>query len=278
MKTEPNSLLDGPSDEIDLMDLLLILSENVRALLLFPLVGIICASAFIFWQAQKPKTFVSKASVFVEAPTAKNEAPQARAEVVVSAINSGDAYAELKGEVTASLGRADRLVNLLASAESPEKARALNYAALEKIYTITAPSGAEAARLQKLLTTEREKLAEIHQILSQFEISSSTNANNVRAYGELLQVASSREHSIATIEHRLSGVSASNIVLTPTLPDAPQPVKKLLPVLAGFVAGVVAALLWIFTKHGQQLIRQDPRYQTRVAQLKANLGLKQKDH
>jgi len=257
------------------MDLLLIISNNIKTLLFLPALGAICATAFIFWQAQKPTIFVSKASVSVESSIAKDEAPKARAEVVISAINSGDAFADFKGAVTASLGRADRLVNLSASAESPEKARALNHSALEKIYSITAPSGAEAARLQKLLTAEQQRLIEIHQIISQYEISSETDAKNIRAYGELLQVANSREYSIAKIEHQLSGVSPSNIVLAPTLPESSQPIKKFIPLLLGVTVGGLFAFLWIFTRYGFQLLRQDPRNQAKIALLKANLGLKQ---
>ncbi|MGE6211755.1 hypothetical protein [Comamonas aquatica] len=275
MENEKNSHLDANNNEIDLMDLLLIISNNIKTLLFLPALGAICATAFIFWQAQKPTIFVSKASVSVESSIAKDEAPKARAEVVISAINSGDAFADFKGAVTASLGRADRLVNLSASAESPEKARALNHSALEKIYSITAPSGAEAARLQKLLTAEQQRLIEIHQIISQYEISSETDAKNIRAYGELLQVANSREYSIAKIEHQLSGVSPSNIVLAPTLPESSQPIKKFIPLLLGVTVGGLFAFLWIFTRYGFQLLRQDPRNQAKIALLKANLGLKQ---
>jgi capsular polysaccharide biosynthesis protein len=275
MENEKNSHLDANNNEIDLMDLLLIISNNIKTLLFLPALGAICATAFIFWQAQKPTIFVSKASVSVESSIAKDEAPKARAEVVISAINSGDAFADFKGAVTASLGRADRLVNLSASAESPEKARALNHSALEKIYSITAPSGAEAARLQKLLTAEQQRLIEIHQIISQYEISSETDAKNIRAYGELLQVANSREYSIAKIEHQLSGVSPSNIVLAPTLPESSQPIKKFIPLLLGVTVGGLFAFLWIFTRYGFQLLRRDPRNQAKIALLKANLGLKQ---
>ncbi|MDH0370517.1 hypothetical protein [Comamonas aquatica] len=274
MTNDSNSQLDQQNDEIDLMDLLLILSNHIKTLLLFPVLGAICATAFVFWQDQKPKIFVSNASVFVETPTASNEIPKARAEVLISIINSGDAFAELKGKITASLGRTDRLVNLSASAASPEAAQAINKTALERIYEITAPTGVEAARLKNLLKNEQEKLVAIKKILADSALSAKANPENIRAHGELLNIASDREFAIAKIERQLSGISSANVVLAPTLPNSPQPVKKLLPLVAGIMAGGFAALLWIFIKHGLHLLRRDPQQQSKLAQIKANLGFK----
>lgn len=265
------------------MDLALILSENLKTLLIFPLIGILCAGGFLFLQTQKPATFVSQAALSVEVSKASLSTQSfnpahLRAEVLVSAINTGDALGDLNstaGTVTATLGRADRLVQLSATASSAEAAHALNLAALEKIYAFTTPTGPEPARLHQVLSNERSRLLEIQKLITQTAPTITTSAEDVRAYGELLDIASKREFAIAKIEHQLSGISPSNLVLAPTYPSPiyPSP-KRLLVLIAGLVGGGVIALIWIFGRHAMSKLHDDEKQVIKLQRIKTNMGFK----
>ena len=275
MSLENENQKTPTDDEIDLMDLALILSENLKILLIFPLIGILCAGGFLFLQTQKPATFVSQASLSVES---FNPDHLRAAEVLVSAINTGDALGDLKsttGTVTATLGRADKLVQLSATASSAEAAHALNQVALEKIYAFTTPTGSEPARLRQVLSNERSRLLEIQKLIAQTEPTITSSAEDVRAYGELLDIASKREFAIAKIEHQLSGLSPSNLVLAPTYPSPTYPSpKRLLALIAGLVGGGVIALIWIFGRHAMSKLRDDEKQVIKLQKIKANLGFK----
>ncbi len=256
------------------MDLALILSENLKTLLIFPLIGILCAGGFLFLQTQKPATFTSQAALSVESLNPAH----LRAEVLVSAINTGDALGDLNstaGTVTATLGRADRLVQLSATASSAEAAHALNLAALEKIYAFTTPTGPEPSRLHQVLSNERSRLLEIQKLITQTAPTITTSAEDVRAYGELLEIASKREFAIAKIEHQLSGISPSNLVLAPTYPSPiyPSP-KRLLVLIAGLVGGGVIALIWIFGRHVMSKLHDDEKQVIKLQKIKTNMGFK----
>lgn len=264
-------------DEIDLLDLFLILSENLKTLIVLPLLGVLMAGGFVFWQSQKPQVYVSTSSIAVEKPVARDERPRIRPEVVASLINTGQAFTDLRNastHVNASLGRQDRLLNIAVTASSPESARAGNQAVLEKLFQITALSGPEAERLQNLLQSERARLTEIQKMIAEAKPSSQATPDAIRAYGELLNLASSREFAIAKIEQELAGLSSKDVVQMPTLPTAPQSTRKAIPLLAGFIGGGFIALLWIFMRHALRGAQQDPVQRNKMAQLKANLGFK----
>lgn len=274
MPLENETQIPHTDDEMDLMDLALILSENLKTLLIFPLIGILCAGGFLFLQTQKPATFTSQTALSVESLNPAH----LRAEVLVSAINTGDALGDLNstaGTVTATLGRADRLVQLSATASSAEAAHALNLAALEKIYAFTTPTGPEPSRLHQVLSNERSRLLEIQKLITQTAPTITTSAEDVRAYGELLEIASKREFAIAKIEHQLSGISPSNLVLAPTYPSPiyPSP-KRLLVLIAGLVGGGVIALILIFGRHAMSKLHDDEKQVIKLQKIKTNMGFK----
>ena len=276
MNTETQSHPTISDDEIDLIDLFVLISENIKPLILLPLAGLLIATILVIFNHQKPKIYTSQSSIFVESPTAKEETPRVRAEVLISAINNGDAFSELRkqGTVTAALGKQDRLVNLTVFAEQPQTAQSVNQAVLNKIFQITELTGDDALRLQKLLANEKQRLSEIRKLIAETSLSPKSSAETIRTYGELLEIASSREFAIAKIQKQLSGLNAGDVVMSPTLPDAPNPTRKALPLLAGLIGGFFIALLWIFIKHALRATQEDPVQQQKWAQIKANLGLK----
>lgn len=259
------------------MDLLLILSENLKTLILLPALGMLLASGFVYWKLQTPKSYTSTSSIFVETRKDGEDEPRMHAEVLVSAINTGDTFKDLAtngSSIHASLGRPDRLVNIAATASSPEEAQSSNQAVLEKLFQMTALSGDEAQRLQKLLNNEQLRLAEAHKLIAETALSHKSSPDAIQSYSALLELASNREFAINNIQKQLSGLSMRDVVLAPTLPIAAQPMKKALPLIAGFIGGGFLALLWIFARHALSTVNADPLQSQKWSQIKSNLGLK----
>lgn len=272
-----NSASDTQDEEIDILDLFVILSEHLKTLIVLPLLGLLIASGFVLWQSQKPKVYVSTSSIAINEPSLLTKYPDSHAEAIATVINSGNQISELKSttaQISASVGRKDRLVNIAVADISPEAAQAINQTVLEKLFKITALSGPEAERLQNLLQSERARLTEIQKMIAEAKLSSQTTPDAIRAYGELLNLASNREFAIAKIEQELAGLSIKDVVQMPTLPTAPQSTRKAIPLLAGFIGGGFIALLWIFMRHALRGAQNDPTQRTKLDQLKANLGFK----
>ena len=261
-------------EEIDLMDLLLILSENLKSLILLPVLGLLLASGFIYWKLQSPKSYVSTSSIFVEAP---NGASKVRAEVLVSAINTGDTFKDIAAKgvsINASLGHTDRFVNITATASSPSEVQSSNQAVLEKLFQITVLPEAEVQRLQTLLSNEQQRLTEAQKLIAETTLSHKSSPEAIQSYSALLELASNREFAINKIQNQLSGLSMQDVVQAPTLPTTAQPIKKAIPLLAGFIGGGFLALLWIFVRHALSTVRTDPVQRQKWSQIKSNLGLK----
>lgn len=255
----------------------MILSEHLKTLIVLPLLGLLIAGGFVLWQSQKPKVYVSTSSIAINEPSLLTKYPDSHAEAIATVINSGNQISELKSttaQISASVGRKDRLVNIAVADISPEAAQAINQTVLEKLFKITALSGPEAERLQNLLQSERARLTEIQKMIAEAKLSSQTTPDAIRAYGELLNLASNREFAIAKIEQELAGLSIKDVVQMPTLPTAPQSTRKAIPLLAGFIGGGFIALLWIFMRHALRGAQNDPTQRTKLDQLKANLGFK----
>lgn len=272
-----NSASDTQDEEIDILDLFVILSEHLKTLIVLPLLGLLIAGGFVLWQSQKPKVYVSTSSIAINEPSLLTKYPDSHAEAIATVINSGNQISELKSttaQISASVGRKDRLVNIAVADISPEAAQAINQTVLEKLFKITALSGPEAERLQNLLQSERARLTEIQKMIAEAKLSSQTTPDAIRAYGELLNLASNREFAIAKIEQELAGLSIKDVVQMPTLPTAPQSTRKAIPLLAGFIGGGFIALLWIFMRHALRGAQNDPTQRTKLDQLKANLGFK----
>lgn len=265
------------TDEIDLMDLLLILSEHLKALILFPVIGLLIAGGFIFWQSQKAPRYVSDSSIFVETPTSQIEKPKLRAEVLIGMINTGDPFKTLATDGTviqASLGRTDRLVNISVTASSQQVAQSVNQSVLEKIFEISKPSGDEAERLQMLLENEKQRLNEVRKLITETSLTSQSSPESIQAYGELLELASKREFTIDKIQAQLSGLNPQDIVRAPTVATPTANGKKLRTLTTGLIGGGFIALLWIFVRHAMASIRQDPQQAKKWALIKSNLGFK----
>lgn len=263
------------NDEIDLMDLLLILSEHLRVLIISPLVGLLFAGGLVFWKSsQALPNYISHSSIFVEAPGVS----KFRAEVLIGMINTGDLFKSVASDgaaIQASLGRSDRLVNISATAPSAEVAQTVNQAVLDKIFEISKPSGETAQRLQMLLKNEKQRLSEVQKLITDTPPTSQSSPESIQAYGELLELASKREFAIDKIQAQLSGLSPQDVINTPTVGAPVTSNKKgTLLLIAGFMGGGLLALMWIFMRHALSTMRKDPQQNKKWAQIKSNLSFK----
>ncbi len=268
----------SPDDEIDLMDLLLILSEHLKILILLPVFGLLLGGGFVFWQSTKQPTYASYSSVFAETPTSQLEKPKLRAEVLIGMINTGDPFKNLAidgAAIQANLGRSDRLVNISVTAPSAEMAQTVNQAVLDKIFEISKPSGEAAQRLQMLLKNEQQRLSEVQKLITDTPPTSQSSPESIQAYGELLELASKREFAIDKIQAQLSGLSPQDVINTPTVGAPVTSNKKgTLLLIAGFMGGGLLALMWIFMRHALSTMRKDPQQNKKWAQIKSNLSFK----
>jgi LPS O-antigen subunit length determinant protein (WzzB/FepE family) len=285
-------------DDIHLLDLLVTVADNIKLLVLGPLLVGLAALGVGY---VLPQSFESTSILGVEKLTQKigdNEPiPMYNANVVATLattaavldpvaqqlglLNQGlsvdQARSRLQGQVKASVGRNDKLLTLTTTASQPQQAQQLNQLVLQHIFEQTRPRGAELARLQAQLAQEQTSYAtstQLEQTLAKLLASGKAQDKTSETYATLLAANSSRLVTIQTLEAQLAGLQTSDVVQPATLPErATKPKKSLIAVVAALATGF-ALLLFVFVRQALRNAGTQPESAAKLARIRRGLGLR----
>jgi len=287
---EPTHTPQPPADdEIDLLDLLVTVADNIKLLVLGPIVVGLAALGVGY---MLPQTFQSTSLLAVEksgsplnanvvttlATTAAVLDPVAQQ---LGLLNQGlsvdQARSRLQGQVKASVGRNDKLLNITTTATQPQQAQLLNQLVVQQVFEQTRPRGAELARLQAQLAQEKVSYAtstQLEQTLAQLLASGRAQDKTSDTYATLLAANSARLFTIQTLEAQLAGLQTSDVVQPATLPEqAIKPKKSLMAVVAALATGF-ALLLFVFVRQALRNAGTQPESAAKLARIRRALGLR----
>jgi uncharacterized protein involved in exopolysaccharide biosynthesis len=297
MRPNNDPTLQTANEQADLLDLLLPIAENIKLLVLGPLLVGLCALGISYFL---PKTYVSLAILNTPVTTQSTPAEHVAASLMTSAIvldpvieslklrGEGEAIEvareKLLGDVKAVPGRNDKLVTLTVSARSPEGAQAIANAILKQTYLESRLRKADllrfTAQLESFKATEKKALTAAASLAQRIE-SKQTNGGNINelalGYAELLNSASKAQTSAALIEERLQGFSEANLVQPPTLPQkAIKPVKSVVA-LASILTAFALFLAFVVLRHYMDSTRTNPLASAKLNRIRLAFGLKPKN-
>jgi capsular polysaccharide biosynthesis protein len=265
-------------DEISLLDLLQTIVDNLRLLVIGPLVaGLLALAAASFL----PKTYESTAILKAEPIVASIMLSAAVLDPIASSLGytpqipADDARAKLKGQIKASINK-DKLLTLTTEANTPQAAQALAQAVLQQTYTQSQPRDSEKLRLQKQLAQSqaREKEAtQTAQLLGRkLDSAGGASASEVaQGYAQMIEVIKTSQNTQLDIERQLQGLDASALVQEATLPTKhASPKRSLVAVIAALAAGF-ALLLFVFIRQALHSAKQDPESAQKLTALQASL-------
>jgi capsular polysaccharide biosynthesis protein len=252
-------------DEISLLDLLQTIVENLRLLVIGPVVvGLLAMAGASFW----PKTYESTAILKAEPVTASIMLSAAVIDPIASSLGYTpqmpveDARAKLKGQIKANINAKDKLLTLTAQANSPQAAQALAQAVLQQTYTQSQPRDSEKLRLQKQLAQaqvrEKEALQTIQQLSQKIAAAGNTGASEVaQGYAQMVAVVKESQNTQLDLERQLQGLDASALVHEAMLPTRHvSPKRSLIAIISGLAAGF-ALLLFVFIRQALRNVSQD---------------------
>ena len=258
--------------EISVQDLLRVVWENLKLLILGPLlVGLIAWSAARF----APQNFTSYAILLlpevVRLPT-----PFQTATVMVSPsilMVSPSILDPVIAELKLTNGRSiqvtrkdiannikvyvkDGLVLLDVTAHAPMQAQAIANAVIDTWLKSTFPAEQERADLEKRLSYAEKSLNAVTQLINQLSNESAANLNKPLSRGEVgssfpglgeLQIRFLGE--VLNISRQMRGLTREVVKQAPTLPTEPEsPKSGLIAILAAVFAGVIL-LAWVLGRH-----------------------------
>jgi uncharacterized protein involved in exopolysaccharide biosynthesis len=252
-------------DEISLLDLLQTIVDNLRLLVIGPIVaGLLGLAGASFL----PKTYESTAILKAEPVTASIMLSAAVLDPIASSLGytpqmpAEDARVKLKEQVKASVNSKDKLLTLTAQANSPQAAQALAQSVLQQTYTQSQPRDSEKLRLQKQLAQAQAREIAANQTAQMFArkmagVGLQGSAEVAQGYAQMIGVVKESQSTQLDIEQKLQGLDASALLQEATLPTKhASPKRSLIAIIAALVAGF-ALLLFVFIRQALRNASQD---------------------
>jgi len=288
--------MDMEEKEVSLLDLLLPVAENLKLLILGPIVVGLLALGVSY---TLPQSFTSQAILALPTPTPTPAPAQAAAmmaspivlDPVIESLNLSKgqpiqvARTGLASQIKATVGK-DGLLRLDVSANTPTQAQAITNAVIDTWLKSTVPAEQERADLEKRLAYAKVGLASVDRLLERLTAEGAANLNKPLTRGEagtsIVAVGELQARyfgEVLSIPRTLQGLSRDVVVKqSPTLPTEPvAPKKSLIAVLAALGSGF-ALLLWVFMRQAWKNAAQDPQAAEKQAKLLAAIGFNGRPH
>jgi capsular polysaccharide biosynthesis protein len=272
----PNFPEYSTEDEISLLDILQVVADNLRLLVIGPfLAGLLALAGASFW----PKTYESTAILRADQTTASVMLsaavldPIARNMGYATTMSTDEARVKLAQQIKASINAKDKLLTLTVQANSPQVAQALAQAVLQQTYSQSQPRDSEKLRLQKQLVQaqarEKEATQTAQLLARKLDEAGGAGASEVaQGYAQMIGVVKDSQNIQAEIEQKLQGLDASALVQDPTLPTKHvTPKLNLICIMTALTTGF-ALLLFVFIRQALRKASQDNEYAQKLAALK----------
>jgi LPS O-antigen subunit length determinant protein (WzzB/FepE family) len=285
---ENTQQLANPEAEISLLDLLVTLADNVKLLILGPLAAGLTALGVAF---VLPQTFESVAILQAEPATASLMSTASVLDPTVASLglNQGQSVESsrqaLRTRIKTAMGRTDKLLTVTVSGTTPQQAQATANALLAATYVRSRPTGITKERLDTQLVDAKTRLEGARvagdKVLSIFESAyvadsqPKTGAADLpKNYTELLNTISAAQAQALQIEAQLDGLTDSQLVQAPTLPEKAVSPKKGLIAIGVTLATGFMLLLFVFIRNGLRRAEADPASAAKLVRIRRALSLR----
>ena len=278
----PQSSLEG---EISLLDILVTLAENIKLLVIGPVLAGLCALGLAF---VLPQTYESVAVVQAENFPASLITSAAVLDPITKSMGlakSDDALEEarndLRAQIRAVAGKTDKLLTLTVSAQSAKQAQAVANALLEQAYLQSRPKANARLRLETQLAEAKGRLKGAQSAadsmikrLDSPAVSIAGGAELARGYAETLNASSAAQGQVSALEAQLEGLSPAQLLQAPTLPQKASKPKKVVWAIGAALAAGLLLLGFVFMRQTVRSVARDGQATDKLAKIRRALSLK----
>ena len=279
---EVKNRFSGADVEVGLLDVLVILAENVKLLVIGSLLVGLCALGIGF---MLPQTYQSVAVLQAEQPTASLMMTAVVLDPVIKALGLAKdetleaARIKLRERIKAAIGRNDKLMTLTVSGPTPQQAQDTASALIYQTYQQSRPKGSVRTRLEAQLAEARLRLKNAQEaatsLLKQLEKNGAgTGGEIARGYADLLGATGTAQGQISKLETELEGLTDAQLVQFPTLPQKPSQPKKGLIAMGATLAAGLALLLFVFMRQALRNTAGNEKSSAKLLRIRKSLGLR----
>lgn len=270
---------------VDLFDLVLTLAENIKLLLLGPLL----ASALIYGVTfLLPQNFQSTAIFRAEPDVASFITTAAVLDASLASLGrlrdlsekeAEEARIELSKRVATQVGRTDKLVTLHVTGNSPSEAQSLANEILKNTFAGLRPKGTELKRLEAQKAALELQVGELQATsrTAQRLLEESSPTGNMGLLAESISSLSESgirmQEAMLKVEKEIQGLTSEDLLQHPTLPQKPvAPKKGMIAVLSGLGTGILL-LVFVLMRQFWITSRTLEQHRDRLDALKRSYGL-----
>jgi Chain length determinant protein len=277
--------------EISLLDLMLIIAENIKLLILGPIaVGLIALMGSFFL----PQSFTSQAILTLPV-SASVQTPAQAASIMTSPLVLDPVIKELGlasastievarnklANQTKALAGKEGLLRLEVTARTPLEAQSIANLTIDAWLKSTLPGEQDRADLEKRLEYAQISLASVRRLMDRLTTEDVASLNKPLTRGEVgtsfvavgeLQARYLNE--VLNLPRALKGLSRDVVVQLPTLPaESTGPKKGIIAIIVTLVSGIFM-LLGVFVGQAWKNASKNPDTAKKQARLLASVGLK----
>ena len=281
--------LAASDDEIDLLDLLLTIAENIKLLVIGPLLaGLLALGGVWFWPATYESSFTLNAQKTL-ATDGVNITPQqisaiavakptleAAAQALTTTNQSDLAQRILAGAATSSVPRNTTHVLVTLQAPTAQAAHDMAQALLAATLKASRPQGEELARLSEKLQIDQAALENARTLEARLDQTIKQGKSNVeelaKNYAALLDAIAVQTKRVDEHRARLTGLSEADAISKPVLLTVPSKPRKGLVVLMAVLASGFALLLFVFIRKAMRNVSTNPETARKLALIRKALG------
>lgn len=269
--------------EISILDILVVLAENLRLIILVPLVVGLLALGISYLI---PPTYQSTSLLYL-------------GEVAVPAINSEEVFSKvlektdwikasthevalknLRKKLQATFVKQDGIVKITADGPTPSKAAILNNNLIDSYRSYSLPKGKALESINENIKNSSENLNRLEEVAKKIsqnidKVNPGWEGDNVaRAYATITTTISQQANNIFNLKQSLTGFGAEIIIQSPTLPEKPiKPKKAQITIMATLASGFLTILI-VFIRAAFRNLDGDADASEKLARIRKGIGLK----
>ena len=269
--------------EISILDILVVLAENIRLIILIPLVvGLIALGVSLLI----PPTYqsISWLNLGESAESAmKSEEVMEKVLEKTDWIKGSSREAALK-KLTKKLqiifNKKDNYLSITSEAATPQQAVDLNTALINAYRTYSLPKGKALEGINENIRILSDELIILEQAAKKIsanvdKVVPGTEGDNVaRAYATINDKIVTVKQSLYGYRQSLIGFGTEVVIQHPTLPEKPiKPKKAQIAIMATLASGFLT-ILYVFIRAAFRNLNADAEASEKLARIRKGLGLK----
>lgn len=276
--------------EISILDILVVLAENLRLIILVPLiVGLIALGVtFVI-----PKTYQSTALLrtndgvqgvqggpvdFTSVDVLEQILKQ-QPEITTLGLSHEKTLHALLKRIQVTAKKQDSYITVAAQGSTPEKAQLLCRQVIESFRDLSLPRGQQLDALKEEIKNTEDSIRDLSLVAKKIstnidKVTPGTEGDNVaRAYVTIIEKLNFQKQNLFKLKQKLVGFGSEVFIQEPTLPEKPiKPKKAQIAIMATLAAGFLT-ILFVFVRAAFRNLSGDAESSEKLARIRRGLGL-----